>query len=376
MPISRRQLNRATLARQSLLCRESGTAVEAVRSAVALQAQEPASPYLALWNRVEGFDAADLDNAFATQSVVKASLMRITLHAVAGEEYTTFHEAMVRNLRASRLNDRRFTSTGYSTPDADALVPWLLRQLTTPRTGPEIEAALAERLGRDPERLWWAIRTFAPIAHAATGGPWSFARRPSYRPAPREPARGSAHVALQQLILRYLEGFGPASAQDFGQFALQRQAEIKPAIEALSDELVRLEGPEGQTMWDMRGGAIPHGDVEAPPRLLGMWDSILLAYADRSRVIPEAYRSTVIRRNGDVLPTLLVDGHVAGVWRPIEGGIEARAFHALTPHHWEGLAAEASALLAFLADRDPTVYGRYGRWWDFIDAAETRLLAD
>ena len=45
-------------------------------------------------------------------------------------------------------------------------------------------------------------------------------------------------------------------------------------------------------------------------------DSVLLAYADRSRVIPPAYRPLVIRRNGDVLPTLLVDGHVAGVVVP------------------------------------------------------------
>ncbi len=58
-----------------------------------------------------------------------------------------------------------------------------------------------------------------------------------------------------------------------------------------------------------------------------MWDHVLLAYADRSRVIPPDYRKLVTRSNGDVLPTLLVDGYVAGVWRPVEGGIEATAFH-------------------------------------------------
>ncbi|MEV2211992.1 hypothetical protein AB0H86_11125 [Streptomyces sp. NPDC050997] len=31
-----------------------------------------------------------------------------------------------------------------------------------------------------------------------------------------------------------------------------------------------------------------------------------------------------------MLPTLLVDGLVAGVRRPVEGGIEARAFHDLS----------------------------------------------
>jgi Winged helix DNA-binding domain len=105
-----------------------------------------------------------------------------------------------------------------------------------------------------------------------------------------------------------------------------------------------------------------------------MWDSILLAYFDRGRVIPPSYRRLVTRQNGDVLPTLLVDGYVAGVWRPVSGGIEATAFHRLSDQAWTGLAAEAGALLAFLADRDPGVYRRYGHWWAKLPSAEVRLL--
>ena len=82
MPLTNRQLNRATLARQMLLRRQRSSVVEAVRRIVAVQAQEPASPYVALWNRVSRFRPADLDAAFAEHAVVKATLMRITLHAV------------------------------------------------------------------------------------------------------------------------------------------------------------------------------------------------------------------------------------------------------------------------------------------------------
>ena len=62
---------------------------------------------------------------------------------------------------------------------------------------------------------------------------------------------------------------------------------------------------------------------------MAMWDSTLLAYADRTRIVPPEYRQLVIRRNGDVLPALLVDGYVCGVWRPVDDGIEATAFHEL-----------------------------------------------
>jgi len=66
MSLTERQLNRATLDRQMLLRRESMEVVDAVRRLVALQAQEPASPYLALWNRLADFDPAELDSLSPT----------------------------------------------------------------------------------------------------------------------------------------------------------------------------------------------------------------------------------------------------------------------------------------------------------------------
>ena len=129
MTLTERQLNRTTLARQLLLERKPLGVVDAVRRMVALQAQEPASPYIALWNRVEGFDPDELDGAYVDRKVIKASLMRITLHAVAADDYVPFQFGMLRTLRAARLNDRRFQSTGLSINEADALVPKLLQFL-------------------------------------------------------------------------------------------------------------------------------------------------------------------------------------------------------------------------------------------------------
>jgi hypothetical protein len=108
---------------------------------------------------------------------------------------------------------------------------------------------------------------------------------------------------------------------------------------------------------------------------MAMWDSILLAYADRSRVIPPDYRKVVTRINGDVLPTLLVDGHVAGVWRAIEDGIEVSAFHPVAENDWAALAAEARSLRAFLSGREPRVYSRYDHWWAKLPDADVRVLS-
>jgi Winged helix DNA-binding domain len=374
MRLTARRLNRATLGRQLLLGREWLDAAEAVRRVVALQAQQPASPYIALWNRLAGFDPADLDAAFAGQAVVKATLIRITLHAVHADDYPAFHNAMLPSLRASRLTDRRYTSSGLTTADADALLPQLLELASRPRTKAEIEELLTARLGAPNPRAWWALRTFAPLLHAPTGGPWSFGARSSFVAAPSQLPPERQPESVRWLVRRYLEGFGPASVQDVAQFSLLRRPVVRDALDALGADVERLEGPDGAELFDVTGSPLPPEDTPAPPRLLPMWDSILLAYADRSRVVPPEHRRLVARNNGDVLPTLLVDGHVAGVWRPVEGGIEATAFHPLPEQAWTGLAAEAAALVAFLSDREPMVYRRYAHWWSALPSAEVRLL--
>ncbi len=377
MSITARALNRATLGRQLLLGRASLPVADAVRRVVALQAQHPASPYLALWNRLAAFDPTDLDAAFTRHEVIKATLLRITLHAVHAADYRAFRAAMEPTLRAARLGDDRFRVSGLTVADVHALIPDLLAYADRLRTAAESEAWLADRLGAPQPGAWWALRQYAPLWHAPTGAPWSFGPRPSYvaaraRPVLADPAASAA--ALQTLIKRYLEGFGPASMADVAQFALVYRPRVKEALTALSGELERLDGPDGKELFDIPGARRPDEDTPAPPRLMAMWDSILLAYADRGRVIPPAYRPLVTRMNGDVLPTLLVDGYVAGVWRPVEGGIEATAFQRLPDDVWEGLAAEARSLVVFLADREPEVYRRYTHWWSKLPSAEARLL--
>ena len=184
-----------------------------------------------------------------------------------------------------------------------------------------------------------------------------------------DPAR-----AVRHLVLRYLAGFGPATIPDIAQFSTILRPPIKAAVAALGEALVRHEGPAGEVLVDVPDGDLPAEDSPAPPRLMAMWDSTLLAYADRSRLIPPDLRKVVIRTNGDVLPTLLVDGHVAGVWRPVEDGIEATAFSRLSDDAWQGLEREATALRRLLAERDPAVYSRYGRWWSQLPKGVVRVL--
>ncbi|MFE6186949.1 winged helix DNA-binding domain-containing protein [Streptomyces sp. NPDC056465] len=367
MSLSARQLLLATLDRQLLLERQRMDVSEAVRQVCALQAQSPASPYVALWNRVEDFDPADLDAAFADRRIVKATLMRITLHAVHAEDHAPFHAAMTGCLRSSRLYDRRFTSTGLPPEEVDALLPDLVELLAHPRTGPQVEEELASRFGEHARRVWWACRTYAPLHHVpAAGGPWAFALPNVYRssPAPSAPTPQERAAGVRRLLLAHLRAFGPASAQDFARFTLLPRSEVSQAVRELDDRLVRLAGPGRAVLFDLAGAVVPAEDTPVPPRLLPMWDSTMLAHAGPGRTVPEEYRPLVVRRNGDVLPCMLVDGRVAGVWRATDDGLELSSFHELDRAAREGLAEEAEKLALLLAGRDPAVYRRYGHWWD------------
>ena len=68
------------------------------------------------------------------------------------------------------------------------------------------------------------------------------------------------------------------------------------------------------------------------------------------RVLPEAYRKTVIGMNGDVAQTFLVDGFVAGIWRVEDRRVAAEPFEPLTRTARREVEDEAGRLEAFLAD--------------------------
>ncbi|MER7759796.1 winged helix DNA-binding domain-containing protein [Streptomyces sp. NPDC097619] len=384
MKITARALNRTTLDRQLLLERARTDVAEGTRRVVALQAQHPASPYLALWNRLEDFDPAALDAAFADRTVAKATLMRITLHAVHAADYPVLRAAMEPTLYASRLG-YRFAAAGLTPEDAGGLVPRLLAYAERPRGSAEVQSWVAEQVGAErADGAWWGLKGYAPLHHAPTGGPWSFGHRPAFvasGTAPVPAGRTGDPEALRALLLRYLSGFGPASAADAARFAMLARGPVRAAFGDLLREgaVEPLTGPDRTELFDLAGAERHDGGAPAPARLMAMWDSVLLAYEDRTRVLPEAYRRAVIRNNGDTLPTLLVDGAVAGVWRPVEGGIEATAFHRLPAAAWEELAAEAVALTGLLAGREEQVYRRYGHWWPKLPAdpavrGEVRLL--
>jgi hypothetical protein len=368
--------NRALLARQGLLERLDLAIVPAVERIGGLQAQEPASPFIGLWTRLRDVTPKTLADAFLARDVVKATLMRMTLHAVSAADYQRLRPALAPLLDATRRLDR-----GDGPPPLDRLAA--LRDalgpfLAEPRLAAEIRDALAGLAPEeDPEIAVWWFRRYADLIHApASDVPWSFGRRPRFVassawlgvPPPNQDP-GLAADATDALVRRYLGAFGPATLADIGAWSGLAVGRLRPAIERLdgSGELVRLTDERGRTRYDLPDAPRPDPGTPAPPRLLPMWDSVLLGHADRTHVIGDAERSVVIARNGDTLPTYLIDGRVAGLWWIVidaPGGpprIELDPFGPLAIADRRALIDEAERLAAVIAPLEPQVYGRYRR---------------
>ena len=363
-----RELNRATLARQLLLARSALDPVEAAGAVGGLQAQEPASPYVALWSRLEAFDANAMSAAFDDRRLVKGGLMRATLHAVPADDYLLLRPAVDAVFSVSSRLMRGVR------PPAERLAELRVeveRMAATPRPANELRDAIAAYAGIDDvegrDALWWWVRRTTPFLQAPTGGAWSFGRRPSLVAPEAWLGRrlASAEAGSVHLVRRYLAALGPATLADAASWSRLPVAALRPAVAALeaAGELWHGTDERGAALLDLVDAPRPQADIVAPPRLLPMWDGLLLGHADRTRVIDPAHRSRIVAANGDTYPTFLVDGRVAGLWwtraTPRGPEIELEPFGRLAPEDRVGLESEAAALAQFLADREPSAYARY-----------------
>ena len=88
--LSLRALNRATLDRQMLLRRSVRTPWQAIGPLAGLQAQAPLAPYVGMWMRLAGFRPHWLSTLLTERTVVRAHLMRNTVHLVTTRDFVRF----------------------------------------------------------------------------------------------------------------------------------------------------------------------------------------------------------------------------------------------------------------------------------------------
>jgi len=332
-----RELNRATLARQLLLERRRLPLVRAVERLGGLQAQSAPAPYVGLWTRLEGFRRDALERALRRHELLRAVVMRGTIHLISRADYGLMNAAL------------RVAPPRWAKAEAHALAERLADPLhmfcQVPRTRADISEWLRDEHGLDgdePPGFWYALRILGRVPHAPESGTWKPPQTTTYFSLHHEPK--DEVPAREALVRRYLAAFGPATRADIAEWSGLRVRDFEPMLQPLR----RFRDEQGRELLDLPRAPLPSADTPAPVRLLPRFDNLVLAHADRRRVIADEHRKAVIHGGGIVEATILVDGVVSGTWRVEKGRVRLEPFAPLPRTARAEVDAEAARLEAWL----------------------------
>ena len=396
-----RELNRATLARQLLLPRQrrparvpSGVAaggiavqgaavrgtpaldsavqsaavldtpvrdaaiLDAVRRIAGLQSQSSRAAAVGLWTRLPALRRERIADLMQRRLLVKGSLMRVTQHLVTAADYLVLRPALQPTLTrwAEGMLRRRAPAVELARLAAAAR-PFF----DEPHSATELRAFLEGlRLEADVAAMALAVQIHLPLLQVPMpAAVWGVPGNPKFVNADTWLGRAIPEArGPRELITRYLAAFGPARVADIQ--AWSGVSRLGEEVSRLRPELRIFRDERGRELVDLPGAPIPPAGRAAPPRLVPAWDETLLAYADRSRIVPPEFHVPVYAANRLIGPAVLVDGLVAALWA-IEkepGGVTVviRPLAPLPGEAREALALEGERLAGF-AEPEAAVLG-------------------
>lgn len=353
--ISLEQWNRTLLARQHLLARIDEDVIEVLDRCVGMQAQDPRPPFVALWARIDRFDPVDYDDLLLDREIVRSVVLRGTLLTMDA------HDARwVRALVQPRIDAA--VRRSHPLPggvDARAVVD-AAREAIEGAAMPvrELRDLLGQRWPTAPVAdLMAVVRCGLHLVQVPPRGTWrsSGSDEPAYALlddwiGPGEPAV-IGDEARRDLISMYLRGFGPASIAGIQTWS--GLTGLRSLVQQMTDdwELTRIDGPNGEELYDLEGLSISAGDESAPVRLIAPFDHILVAQtpADRIRIADPGLYAATVTRNGRSPGFVLVDGRLAGTWRIADRSVDVDYLTDVGPAQRREVDQEAQRLTAFLA---------------------------
>ena len=343
--LTRRELNRALLARQLLLERASLPLPRAVERIAGIQDQYAPNAYLRLWSCLDGFEREALDRALVRRSVVQGTLMRGTIHVVARSDYALFAAGIRRAGQEWWRRVNRIPAELDMEPIARRAREFLAG---TTRTRAEVEDFL--RASDFRRTTPWGFSHWVDLVRVPPAGTWGRRRADLFALAEEwvGPLDAREEDGLEHLVRRYLAAFGPAPRTDIASWAGLKPAHLAATLERMT--LRRFRDEAGNELLDLPRAPLPDPDLPAPVRFLPTWDAALLVHARRTGILPEEYRPVIFSTKiPPSMPTFLVDGSVAGSWRYEGGKIELTPFRRLDRAVLRELRDETERLAAFHA---------------------------
>ena len=347
--LGRRALNRALLERQLLLRRRRVAVPDAVERLVGLQAQVPRDPYVALWSRLDRFRPEALAEPIAERRAVRMGLLRATLHLVTDRDALGLRPILEPVMQRTLYGQSPFGRAldGLDVDELKAFATRLLVEL--PRTRAELIPFLAERWpDHDAAQLSYAAMYLLPLVQVTPRGVWGLTGRSAFTTVEHWLGRPfDAETAPEEMVLRYLAAFGPATPGDARSWS--GLTGMREVLERLRPRLRTFRDERGRELFDVRGAPLPDPDTPAPVRFLPEYDNVQLGHDDRSRIVPPGLKGWTEVGWGSVL----VDGFGAARWRAELDGDRAtlwvEPFSKITRTDRAEISEEGERLVTFLA---------------------------
>lgn len=349
--ISTRTLTRTLWLRQQLVPGQRSTTgvVPTVEHLIGLQAQDNLPPYLSLLARVDRFTPADLSDRLEDRTLVRFFTMRGTVHVLTADDALRLRGWVQPALdRQSATNQTSRPANHVTTAELDAVVgPFLA-------AGPQPLTAIGNALGTvypdvPEDALRHVTRERLPLVQVPPRGLWKRSGGVVYAYADRYLGRPFVEAGVEDLVLRYLAAYGPATAADMT--AWSSVTRLGPVFTAMqkADRLVRYTDEKGRTLYDVPGVPLADEAMPLPPLLLGKYDNVFLSHADRDRIAPEEARRAWMGANGGVGAAFFHDGLFAGIWRAQDGRVSLETFFTPSKAEQKAIDDEVERVEAFLA---------------------------
>jgi len=306
---------RYRLASQQISATRFKQAHELVKWMGAMQAQDYLGAKWAIGLRLPAVTDADVEQALADRKIVRTWPQRGTLHFIAPED-TRWRLALSaeRILARARgrhqqleLDDKTFETSRQLFADA-------LRGGNSFTRAEMLEVlergGIATQNQRGYHILGQCALTTQLCFGALRGKQQTFVLLDEWLPKTKELSR---EESLARLAKSYFISHGPATIQDLAWWSSLTLAEIRIGLESVAPDL-HSETLGKQTYWMSKTMPAP-----SPPGngyLLPGFDEYLLGYKDRSAILNNEHVQKVLPGgNGIFVPTVLLDGRVAGIWK-------------------------------------------------------------
>lgn len=241
--------------------------------------------------------------------------MRATIHLVSAEDYLTLRPLMQPVLDAELRRHREF-APALEGLDLEPVLEYVRALVAEePRTGTQLRSAIAERFPQHhAAALAYACRNLLAFVQVPPRGVWGRTLQVTSTTAEAWLGRPlAAAPTIDDVVLRYLAGFGPATVADIASWS--RLTAMRAVVERIAPRLRVCRDERGRELYDLPGAPRPDPDTPAPVRFLPEYDNALLSHADRARFFSPEHRGRLGFAARPIKGTVLVDGVGRGTWR-------------------------------------------------------------